>query len=289
MTLNFSKIELADQAKYNRHFDACDQTASDYTFTNLWGWAEEYDLSWAWDNQLVWLKQNLPTPCYWAPVGNWHGIDWQTKLAPFHDGLPFVRIPENLALIWQTEIKNLNIKESREHWDYIYNYSDLIELKGNKFHKKKNLLHQFQKQYNFRYLPLKGSLIKKALLLQEDWCIWKNCEASAGLLAENLVIERVLQKWSNLERLRGGVILIDDEMAAFTVGELVRPNTMVIHIEKGLGSYKGIYQAINQLFLAGQSGIAVVNREQDLGNEGLRKAKLSYNPISFIKKFTMFL
>ena len=146
MTLHFKAIELSEQAEYNKRFDICCQPASDYTFTNLWAWAEEYNLSWAWDDQLVWIKQNQPIPCYWAPIGNWQDIDWRARLAPFHGKEPFVRIPETLANLWQKNVAPKAREMSREHWDYIYTYNDLIELKGNRFHKKKNLFRQFQKQ-----------------------------------------------------------------------------------------------------------------------------------------------
>jgi hypothetical protein len=165
----------------------------------------------------------------------------------------------------------------------------LIELRGNRFHGKKNRLTQFQNNYAYQYLPMEESMVDKTLRMQEDWCAWKNCEASAGLTAENRVIERILLGWDRFARLVGGVILIDRQVAAFTVGEIVRPNTLVIHVEKGLAEYKGIYQAINNLFLEATPEAELVNREQDLGNKGLRKAKMSYHPIDFIKKYTVVL
>jgi hypothetical protein len=71
------------------------------------------------------------------------------------------------------------------------------------------------------------------------------------------------------------------------VAEPLPTDTLVIHFEKGMGSYKGVYQAMNQQFLATQTGFTLVNREQDLGNEGLRKAKLSYNPVAFVRKYEL--
>jgi len=290
MTLEFEPITLARQDEYNHRFDACLQAASDYTFTNLWGWAEEHDLSWAWDEELVWIKQGHPATCLWAPVGDWQQVDWPSRLAPLRDGAPIARVPEKLVAIWEAAgLTAKSITESREHWDYLYKSRELIRLKGNRFHKKKNLIKQFENLYNFRYRPMKESLLDRSLLMQQDWCIWKNCEASAGLTAENRVIERILQEWPQLKRLSGGVLLVENEVAAFTVGELVRPDTLVIHIEKGLGNFKGIYQAINKYFLEATPQALLVNREQDLGDEGLRNAKLSYQPIDFIKKFTVVL
>ena len=289
MSLVFEPISLEKQAEYTKLFESCPQPSSDYTFANLWGWAEEFHLSWAWDGDIVWIRQEKPLS-YWAPVGRWEDEDWSNRLNAFTAGSTFIRVPEQLVLIWQDQMADrVKISDSREHWDYLYSCKELIELRGNRFHGKKNRLTQFQNNYAYQYLPMEESMVDKTLRMQEDWCAWKNCEASAGLTAENRVIERILLGWDRFARLVGGVILIDRQVAAFTVGEIVRPNTLVIHVEKGLAEYKGIYQAINNLFLEATPEAELVNREQDLGNKGLRKAKMSYHPIDFIKKYTVVL
>ena len=83
----------------------------------------------------------------------------------------------------------------------------------------------------------------------------------------------------------GGAIMVDNAMVAYTVAEALTPQSIVIHFEKGDTRYKGVYQAINQMFLAhSASDFLTVNREQDLNDEGLRKSKLSYNPLEFVSK-----
>lgn len=288
MNLTFEPIRLERQGEYNKLYERCSQSASDYTFANLWGWAEEYDLSWAWDGEMVWVRQGKPDVCYWAPVGRWEDVDWAGRLSSFTGKNKFIRVPEKLAQIWREKLGSLiNLIESREHWDYLYSCKELVELRGNRFHGKKNRLIRFQGSYDFQYIPMEKSMVEKTLCMQADWCVWKNCEASAGLVAENRVIERILLDWDRFERLVGGVIAINQKVAAFTVGEVVRPDTLVIHIEKGLAEYKGIYQAINKFFLEANPTVTLVNREQDLGNSGLRKAKKSYHPVDFIKKYTV--
>ena len=86
--------------------------------------------------------------------------------------------------------------------------------------------------------------------------------------------------------MKGGVIKIDNKIAAFTLGEQINSNSVVIHIEKANTFYEGIYQAINQQFLCNEwNEMEFVNREEDLGIEGLRRAKMTYNPIRFVEKF----
>ena len=125
-----------------------------------------------------------------------------------------------------------------------------------------------------------------AMAMQEDWCTWRDCEASDVLAAENNAISRVLNSWEKIEGLVGGAIMVDKTMAAYTVAESLSADMLLIHFEKGNTDFKGVYQAINQLFLE-HSGknFEIVNREQDLGDEGLRKAKLSYHPVDFINKY----
>ena len=258
MTLSFEPIGLNKQNSYTKHLAKCSQKASDYSFVNLWGWAEEYGLFWAWKDGFVWIKQTIPEAVYWAPVGKWEEAPWDRWLQDyFARPAVFIRIPEDLHLHWGKALGNRIIsEEARDHWDYLYHVDDLITLRGNRFHKKKNLLNQFLKKYQSEYILLDGQVTKKAMAMQEDWCTWRDCESSDSLSAENRAIARILSAWEKLTTVTGAAI------------------------------YKGVYQAINQIFLE-RSGSRhdIVNREQDLGDEGLRKAKQSYHPFDFIKKY----
>jgi hypothetical protein len=288
MSLEFEPINIDMQQDYLGLFEKCDQKTSDYSFVNLWGWADEYGLVWAWHDNLVWIKQTKPETVFWAPVGPWKDIDWKGVLgSEFSGDRIFIRIPEYLMLIWK-DCRNggLGIEEARGDWDYLYSVDELVELKGNRFHKKKNLLSQFIKTYKYSYIDLDHNMVEKALSMQEDWCTWRDCEAYDTLSSENRVIEKVLRAWDRLPGLKGGAVVVDDKIASYTVGESLTDDTLLIHFEKGSQNYKGAYQAINQIFLEhNRTGYKTVNREQDLNDEGLRKAKLSYNPVGFVKKY----
>jgi hypothetical protein len=125
-----------------------------------------------------------------------------------------------------------------------------------------------------------------AMDMQKDWCTWRDCESSESLSAENSAILRILKNREKLKGLTGGAIIVGQEMAAYTIAEKLTNDTLLIHFEKGSPDYKGIYQAVNQMFLQHSDvKFTTVNREQDLDDEGLRKAKLSYHPSDFIKKY----
>lgn len=287
MDLQFEPISLEKQQDYLEMLTRCPQISSDYSFMNIWGWAEDYGLTWAWSDDCVWIRQSRPEIMYWAPVGPWFDIDWRERLAAESGGqTTFIRIPDKLTEHWQATLKDrATFEDERGHWDYVYSVQELIDLKGNRFHKKKNLLNQFVKKYEYTYMPFQPELIGQAMAMQESWCAWRDCESSDVLAAENQAIFRVLENWEQLRGTLGGAIMVDGTMVAYTVAEALTPQSVVIHFEKGDTRFKGVYQAINQMFLAHSArDFVTVNREQDLNDEGLRKSKLSYNPTELLRK-----
>jgi hypothetical protein len=288
MNLQFETITLEKQGDYLERLAKCPQVASDYSFINLWAWCEEYGLRWAWDDELVWIKQTYPEVFLWAPVGPWQDVDWKGTIDINATGrLAFIRVPEKLTDLWRENFgESATMEEERGHWDYVYGVEDLVKLAGNRYHKKKNLLNQFNKKYEYKYAPLGPELVEHAMGMQTDWCTWRDCESSDVLSAENRAVFRTLRDWDLLDRKLGGAIMVNDEMVAYTVAEAITDDTVVVHFEKGDTEYKGVYQAVNQIFLAHSAqAFSFVNREQDLNDEGLRKAKLSYHPIDFLRKY----
>jgi hypothetical protein len=288
MQMDFEQIHLEQQANYLKALEQCTQKSSDYSFSNLFGWADEYGLSWAWNENLVWIRQSKPQTRLWAPIGPWETIDWGDVFNRlFKSGTRFIRIPETLSRLWQKNLQDrLVIEEDRDHWDYLYDINEMVELRGNRFHKKKNLLNQFIKKYDYRFKTFSPSMIEPAMAMQADWCNWRDCESSEVLSAENRSVFKVLMHWNDLVGLTGGVILVEDIIVAYTLAEKMSDESIVVHYEKGCPDYKGVYQAINQMFLESlPENFKIVNREQDLGEEGLRQAKMSYNPFGFLKKY----
>ena len=288
MSLRFEPISLERQEDYLKALSRCPQLTSDYSFLNLWAWAEEYGLHWAWDGDLIWIRQSVPDELLWAPVGGWDAIDWQGRFRVNQSTRSvFTRVPEMLSNLWREKMPpETHIEEERGNWDYLYNVTDLVELKGNRYHKKKNLLNQFSRKYDFTYQPFGAEMVDQAMAMQTDWCTWRDCESSDILSSENRAIFKTLKEWRPLAGLFGGALMVDGSMVAYTVAEALTRDTLLIHFEKGDTAYKGIYQAINQKFLANSaSHYTFVNREQDLNDEGLRKAKLSYHPVDYLRKY----
>ncbi|MDR2529508.1 MAG: phosphatidylglycerol lysyltransferase domain-containing protein [Synergistaceae bacterium] len=287
-TLSFSPLSLERREEYAALFSLCAERASDYTFINIWGWSEERRYEWAFGDDLCWLRvTNGPEPVYWAPVGDWDRLDWaETLERTVAPGTVFERVPQALADLWSQRLAGrVLLEEQRSEWEYLYDYEKMVSLSGNKLHKKKNLLYQFEKLYDYAYAPIRSDCIGAIRGMQQEWCEWRGCEESPGLVAENIAIARVLDQWEKLPNVMGGSLSVEGRTIAYTVAEDLGDGMVVIHFEKGLDSYKGVYQAINQMFLVNTPGFHTVNREQDMGLPGVRQAKESYNPKGFLKKY----
>ena len=175
-----------------------------------------------------------------------------------------------------------SVWEDRDNFDYLYLRSDLVNLTGRKFHKKKNLLNIFIKNNECQAKPLLEEYKDDALQILEQWNHRHN------QLNDFVAAKEALEKMWPLQ-LCGGIFYIDRQPVAYCLGEeLALGKSFVIHFEKAVlnEDFKGIYQYINQAFaLVLTERYEMVNREQDLGNPGLRQAKESYHPVGFVKKY----
>ena len=175
----------------------------------------------------------------------------------------------------------IEFTEDRDNFDYLYLRTDLAELPGKKFHKKRNLVAQFLKSYTHEEKPLVQELIPDAIKILEEWKLGKVAENDYEACREALDLFPELN-------MRGLILYIDGKPAGWCLGEPnARGRIFTIHFEKGLDGYRGIYQFINQAFAASlPEYFACINREQDLGDEGLRQAKMTYRPSGFVRKYT---
>jgi uncharacterized protein len=282
-------VSLNHADAYLELWQATPQHSIDYTLANIWGWGLYFGLEWRMSNGLCWLCQSVPAPVRWAPVGNWHAVDWKNAPELEQGGL-FVRVPEQLALLWQQELgERVQLEEARGHWEYLYAQEDLAQLAGKRFHKKKNHVNAYIKEYGtMDYRPLTEAVREDVLILQDEWCQWHECDDSSSLKAENEAINRVLAHWDAIPGLVGGALYVRGTIAAFSVGEQLDSHSLGVHYEKGRNGIRGVYQSMNQAFAshAGE-GYAVLNRAQDLDEEGLRQAKMTYSPVDFLRKYTV--
>lgn len=173
-----------------------------------------------------------------------------------------------------------DVHEDRDNFDYLYDRKDLVELSGKSYHKKRNLVNAFINSYSYEQKTLDDNNVQDALLVLEAWRVEK------GIDGDFAAAKEALEKYEVLG-MRGAVYYVDGAPAGYALGEPISKARMfAVHFEKAIGQYKGIYQFINQAFAqALPSYVHFLNREQDLGDEGLRQAKMTYRPSGFVRKF----
>ena len=191
---------------------------------------------------------------------------------------------ENKNLIEQSELKNFTVLEDRNNFDYVYSTSSLATLEGKELHKKKTHINKFEKTYpSLRVIPLTSLLASDALVVLKKWKEQRSEDADFEEAKEVLSLlddERF--------SIKGVILYVENEPVAWSIAEIFKERDVaVVLFEKALDEYKGSFQYINYA-LATQlkTEVRLINREQDLGNEGLRQAKMTYRPLFFVKKYT---
>ncbi|TVR04055.1 MAG: DUF2156 domain-containing protein [Spirochaetaceae bacterium] len=176
--------------------------------------------------------------------------------------------------------RDCTVEEDRDNSDYLYLAEELATLPGKKFHKKRTHVNGFESTYQHRVVPIDRETIAGAYAVLDAWQEERNEPADYRASRE------ALDLWRELE-LSGIVVMVDETPVAYALGEpLPRGDSFVVHSEKALTSYRGAYQFVNAAFarvLAQR--YRYINREQDLGDEGLRQAKMTYRPTGFVRKF----
>lgn len=288
----FKPVELEDRQFITDLLRAHSPETSELTFTNLFIWRKPCNYRWSVHKDWLYITGINSNGSYFAlePVGpagradiavlllEWLADEKMAASSIERAGGGFVHELEGLTQI--------TAEETREHFDYVYLTSDLIDLPGGGFRNKRNYINQFHRAYgSYSYEPLEDRHIGACMELQEQWCTYRRCDDDLNLLGEWEAVKEALVNFRALD-VAGAVISLDGIVKAFTIGEAMRGDMAVVHIEKADPEIPGLYQLINQQFCARQwRGARFINREQDLGVPGLRKAKLSYNPHHFVEKY----
>jgi len=287
--IEFRNIDISDKKHINDCLRASDFMGCEYTFANNMAWKRLADSEIAFykDFYIVCSQTENNTPYFVFPSGSGNYAELFGELRKYSEslGVP-LRITgvteKSLPIFNELFPEQFTVEYDRDSSDYIYLASDLAELRGKKYHSKRNHLKHFM------------SLDYEFSLIQEkdfDDCIsfctevYNNKYQDYSSIAEQYAINTYFSYFNELE-LTGGIIRIDGKVVAVTVGERLNSDTFCVHIEKADKSFDGIYTAINNLFVSSAvRDFRYVNREEDLGIEGLRKSKLSYYPVFLLDKY----
>ena len=272
-----SEIDLSLRARLHPRLSVLDEGMSELTFANLYLFrmTYAYRVSLLPDGSLLVLGKDRGGPFFMLPLGL-PAPPHLRRLFSGHGSMKAVSETQAAGLLGL----GYGVAEDRDNFDYLYGREELAMLKGNKFHRKKNLINQFTRSYRYEGQPLTEERIPDALRVLEQWREGRDSPGDYGAARE------ALEKSEELV-LCGGMYYVNGEPAAYSLGEELGGGRMfAIHFEKALGRYRGLYQFINQSFASLlPARYELINREQDLGDPGLRKAKMSYRPAGFVKKF----
>ena len=296
----FKEITIEDREILNPYFDLVDYEACEYNFNTLYMWQHAYKTAYHIGDNFAVL------------VGEYEGEVFSILPLAKKEDLPkvidfvldyFNEIEEKLYFRGITEEVVDYLKEQygdrfeyvaeRDIFDYVYDGEILRTLKGRKNSKKRNHINYFLSEYEgrFEYRLLGKADFDDCRQLLDDWTVNKeeNNNIEEGVDDERLGIEKLFAHYDEVcDRLKIAGIYIDGKLEAFTMGELLNNNMALIHIEKANPEIRGLYPYINQQFLVHEfPDVEFVNREEDMGIEGLRKAKLSYHPCKFVEKYTV--
>jgi len=196
--------------------------------------------------------------------------------------------PEKLPVMRSLFGERMKAEESRDTFDYIYDVNDLADLPGKPYHGKKNHISWFEKNFNWSFECIDEENLGACKTMCEEWEAENTQRDPEGLEMEHRGLRELLEHYRELP-MEGGLLRADGRVVAFTLGDAMDDEVFCTHVEKAFSSVRGAYPMINREFaryLRGK-GYRLINREEDDGVEGLRKAKLSYHPSILLEKYSV--
>ncbi len=294
--LNFKRIALEDKEVIDSLLQHQNYRASDLCFTNLFTWGSKFDTEFAIESDwlIIRFKDNYGRNSYLKPIGQKNireGIEMIIEDHKQFDNIFQIRgLTSQMIEEIEAEMPGIfEYKLNKSVSDYIYTSEKLINLTGKKLQSKRNHINRFKRENNWEYHSLHGEndFVRECKSLLNIWMKVNGENSDEVEREEGFDVQAVNLMLDNFDYLglKGGLICVDGEIAAFTIGEQLTKDTFVVHVEKARTDIHGAYTIVNQQFVENElSGYTYVNREEDMGIENLRKAKMSYYPDLLLEK-----
>jgi hypothetical protein len=289
--LDFKPITIEDRGTIQEFFNKINFKNCDFSFANIFCWQNYYNTAFAIEGDFLFFHfKTYGQPGYLFPVGEGDlkkaikqlDLDAQERENPLQ---VFAVTPEMFDLIEEFMPGEFIYTKDRNWSEYIYSSEDLISLVGKKYQSKRNHINKFKRTYTWEYLPITREIIPDCRKLYRRWCAENGgCNSEQSLIEECIATHRAFEYFEKLE-LIGGALRINGEILAYSYGQALTKDTFGIHAEKSLYEIDGGFTMINQQFAEHNcAAYQYINREEDLGLESLRKAKLSYHPAILLEK-----
>ena len=290
--IEFISPQLSDYKKFARFFYDEGELSCEMNFMNIYIWKRVYENKYYMDDKTLIFRSR---------TDDGEGYVFSLPYGDFGYGMSLIfdYCKENglSPNLWTSQGKRLSrfliqysdyeIIPERDNFDYIYLREDLATLTGKKYHSKRNHISSFTKKYNWSYEPLCDANEKDFLAFSDKWYEDKGIAEDEGLRAEKKALREILASDEGIEY-KGALIRVEDRVVAITLGSPINSQTFDVHYEKADKDFATAYTLINREFAANALGdYKYINREDDLGLEGLRKAKLSYKPQILLEKYSL--
>jgi hypothetical protein len=291
--IDFKKIELADKGWIEPLLRLSDFRGAEYCFTNLFVWSGIYQTKVCrLDNFLLIRagKPDSPIDIYPSGSGDVKMVIEKLLLMSLDQERNFKMAGvghEPLLLLQRLFPDFFVVTPDRNSWDYIYNVGDLSTLQGKRYQPKRNHIARFAELPDWRYERIGEQNIAECIKMNEKWCHQMGCTQNRSLYMEACAAEIELNNF-DLLGLEGALLRVSGDVVAYTLGEPINSDTYIVHVEKAFSEIRGAYPMINREFMRDRGvGFKYVNREDDVGDEGLRTAKNSYHPAFMEEKYTL--
>jgi hypothetical protein len=288
---DFKTITIEDKPVFDKYYEKYPPTHSDNVFTTLISWMEyaKYCYTFLEDNLIVASrigdKIQLRPP---SGLRNKKNFDQVLNLAKKQESEYPLGVIDTQTKEWiNKNYPQIELIEKRDYFDYVYLSSDLAELAGSSYSKIRNRLNKFKNNFEYTVEEISKDDMEEVAAFLKRWCLWRDCESDPLLENERKAILYSMANFFEL-KLSGIAMRVNNEIEAIAVYEKMNDEMAIVHYEKGSPDYDGIYKAINQeTAKIIQKKFKFINRESDMGIDGLRKAKMSYRPHHMLEVYTI--
>ncbi|MDR0798628.1 MAG: phosphatidylglycerol lysyltransferase domain-containing protein [Dysgonamonadaceae bacterium] len=291
--LHFKPVTIADRETVQAFFSKSVFRNCDFSFSNIFSWEHFYNTTFvAIENQFLYIRFQAAgeLPGYLFPLGDGDLTSALECLmqdaAERNDEFRLYAVTREMFDQIECVMPGRFFYETQRSWsEYIYSSEDLIHLVGKKYQSKRNHINKFKRTYQWEYLPITREIIPDCLKLYDRWCAENGgCNSEQSLIEERIATHKVFANYEQLG-VTGGALRINGEILAYSYGQALTADTFGVHAEKCLYEIDGGFTMMNQQFAEHNcAGYRYINREEDLGLESLRQAKMSYHPEILLEK-----
>ena len=288
MSLSFRRPCLEDRQEVKKILEKSGNIDSASAFGTLYLWAEGYDINICMQNGVLFKKSG---ESYGFPRGAENDAHLKSCLEALKQNC---LKSEKFVLddLLENDVRELDrifpgkfsFSKNRDNAEYVYDIKNLAQLSGKKYHSKRNHISKFSKLYEWKYIPC--IKIMECVDFFEKWFKIYSKDEEKFNKQEYVAIKKALENFEILG-LSGGILEANGKIVACTIGERINKDALLVHFEKALLEFEGSYSVINNEFCKSEAkNFRLVNREEDMGIQGLRKSKLSYKPMLLLNKYT---